>query len=98
MIIRSAWTGLIPLPRRSHIPSILQTEQKSAKKLTNWPTYYLPHLASVSTADPLSLIMAGYTALRMKAQMIAAVYYSKVLSLLRTILSHRDARSMNNQV
>lgn len=66
--------------------------------MTNWATFYLPHLASVSTVDPLSLIMAGFTALRMKAQVIAAAYYAKVLTLLRAILSQRQAVSMDNQV
>lgn len=89
---------MIQLPRRSAIPTILQFERRSTRRLTNWASFFLPHLTTASSDDPLSLSMAAFTALRMDDNVTAVTLYAKVLSLLRAILSKRDAASGTNQV
>lgn len=93
-----AWTGLIPLPKRSTIPSILQIKRRQDRKMTNWAGFFLPHLSTGSSDDPLSLALVAFTALRLKDRVTGFVFYSHVLSLLRIILAKQDASSMNNQV
>lgn len=94
---RCAWTDLIELPRRSHIPNILLLEKRSSKKMTNWATYFLPHLTLGTIDDPLALAIAAFTALRMKHRVNASAIYAQNLSLLRSILNKKNARNMSNQ-
>lgn len=91
-----AWTSLIELPRKSAIPSILQTD-RPGKGYTNWANYFLPNLSTCTASDPLSLAICAFTALRMDDTRIGGYFYAKTLQLLRKILKERNAQTTSNK-
>ncbi|ORY81335.1 hypothetical protein BCR37DRAFT_40937 [Protomyces lactucae-debilis] len=92
-----SWSALLPLPRRSAAPSLLRTtKRKNTPRVTTWASYYLPHLATGSTNDALSLALAAYTGLVLHKQIDAINFYVKALRALRDILVKSPA-AMSNQ-
>lgn len=93
-----AWTGLISLPKRSSIPSILQAKRRHDRRMTNWAVFFLPHLSTGSSEDPLSLALVAFTAMRLKDRITGMTFYAHLISQIRVILKRKAASAMGNQV
>ncbi|CCG84619.1 protein of unknown function [Taphrina deformans PYCC 5710] len=91
------WTSLLELPRKSSIPNLLFSRRRNVKKMTNWASFYLPHLAHRTMDDSLSLAIAAYVAARMQDKVTAVAFYIRVLHLLRQLLRRPDCAQLDNQ-